>query len=111
VYLADRRNWWALIPAGVMLSLTLVVLSDNLFRGIDSGWVLFFGIGLTFAVIAALPGPRGQMSWAWIPSIIAFVIGGIILASSVNIFNYIWPLLLMVGGLVLILRTLIFKPK
>ena len=109
VYLADQRNWWALIPAGVMLTLTLVVISDNLFIGLDSGWILFLGIGLTFVVIAALPGPTGQMKWAWIPAIISFVIGGIVLASSVNIFNYIWPLILIAGGLVLILRTFVFK--
>jgi len=109
VYLADQRNWWALIPAGVMLTLTLVVISDNLFIGLDSGWILFLGIGLTFVAIAALPGPTGQMKWAWIPAIISFVIGGIVLASSVNIFNYIWPLILIAGGLVLILRTFVFK--
>jgi len=109
VYLADRRNWWALIPAGVMLTLTLVVFSDNVIGGFGSGWLLFFGFGLTFAVIALLPGPQGEMKWAWIPSIILFVIGGIVLAASVNIFNFIWPILLILGGIVLILRAFVFK--
>ena len=109
VYLAERRFWWALIPAGVMLTLSLVTISDNLFGGFGSGGLLFFGLGITFAVIAWLPTPHGQMKWAWFPAAGLFLVGIIVSAAAENLFGYVWPVVLIAGGIILILRTFIKK--
>jgi hypothetical protein len=109
VYLADRRNWWAVIPAGVMLTLAAISVLDQLLGGFGSGGLLFLGLALTFALVAILPNPQGRMSWAWYPAGILAVIGLIISAASENLIGYIWPLVLILGGLALIYRTLISR--
>jgi hypothetical protein len=109
VYLADRRNWWALIPAGVMLTLAAISVLDQVLGGFGSGGLLFMGLALTFALVAILPHPQGRMSWAWYPAGILAVIGLIISAASENLISYIWPLVLILGGLALIYRTLITR--
>ena len=109
VYLSDRRNWWAIIPAGVMLTLAVISVLDQLIIRFDSGGLLFLGLALTFVLVALLPNPHGQMSWAWYPAVVLAVIGLIIAAASQNLFRYFWPLILILGGLALILRTLIVR--
>ena len=104
VYLAERKFWWALIPAGVMFTLCLVVLGDNLLKGFGGG-ILFFGMGLTFLVIALLPTSDGRMRWAWYPAIALMVMGVIISAAAEDLFGYIWPAALIIGGIALIVRT------
>lgn len=109
VYLTERGYWWALIPAGVMLTLAAISVLDQLFSGFESGGLLFLGLALTFAVVAILPNPQGRMSWAWIPAGILAVIGLIISAASENLIGYVWPLVLIIGGLGLIYRTWISR--
>jgi hypothetical protein len=105
VYLFDQRNWWAVIPAGVMLTLSAIVLLDQMLGGFGSGGVLFLGFGLTFAVVALLPTPHGKMNWAWYPAGILFVMGILISAAAENLFGYIWPIALILAGLILVYRA------
>lgn len=52
VYLNNRaRHWWALIPAGVMLFLALIVLLSNTVRGEWIGSLFLFAIALSFFVV------------------------------------------------------------
>lgn len=64
VYFTDRQKWWALIPAGVVLTLALV---DGVSAGgvgeWASGGIFFAGLGLTFLLVAGLAKQR----WAFIP--------------------------------------------
>jgi len=105
IYLISRQNWWAIIPAGVLLTLTLVILLESFFS-LETGGIFFLGLGLTFALVALLPTPEGRMTWAWIPAGILLVLGVLIFAAVERLFNYIWPLILIIAGGVMILRTL-----
>ena len=111
VYLADRRNWWAMIPAGVMLTLSTIVILDQVLGGFGSGGVFFLGLGLTFAVVGLLPTPSGRMTWAWYPAGILFVMGLLISAAAENLFGYIWPIALILGGLILIYRATLSRSR
>lgn len=54
VFIFDRKNWWALIPACVLLGLGAIILLDalnNPLAGTISGAILFFAIGLSFWLI------------------------------------------------------------
>ncbi len=106
IYLLDRRGWWALIPAGVMLTLALISGVGTLLPGLETGGILFLGMGLTFALVALLPNSQAQLKWAWIPAGVLFFMGLVFVAAAGNIVEYIWPLALIVGGGYLILRTL-----
>ena len=105
VYLADRRNWWAIIPMGVMLTLTAVTALDQL-GVVASGGIFFLGLGLTFILVALLPSPAGRMTWAWIPAVALLVMGFLLTASASNLIVYIFPLALIVGGGYLFYRAL-----
>jgi hypothetical protein len=82
IYLRFRGDfWWALIPAGVMLTLALITGVESLMPGLDlEGPLLFFGMGLTFFVLGFIPTPGGQMRWAFIPAAILTLMGFIVLA-------------------------------
>jgi hypothetical protein len=82
IYLRFRGDfWWALIPAGVMLTLALITGVEALLPGLDlAGTLLFFGMALTFFVIGFIPTPAGQMRWAFIPAAIMTLMGFVVLA-------------------------------
>jgi hypothetical protein len=109
VYLADRRNWWAIIPAGVLATVALIAGLGEAAPGMELGGLFFLGIGLTFALVGVLPNTGTNMRWAFIPAGIMIVLGLLITAASVNLINYIWPALLILAGLFLLLRTYIYR--
>jgi hypothetical protein len=106
VYLADRGNWWAIIPAGVMTTIAIVAVLDSNTSNIASGGIFFFGLGLTFALVAILPTSVGQMRWAWIPAAILGLMGLLILIAEEKLINYIWPAVLILAGLLLVIRSI-----
>jgi hypothetical protein len=99
VYLVNRENWWAIIPAGVLATLAVVSAVDGGSYAVDTGGIFFIGVGLTFLLVAILPTPVGQMKWALIPALIMFVMGTLISSQRQDILLYVWPILIiMVGG-------------
>jgi hypothetical protein len=109
VYLADRGNWWAIIPAGVMSTIAVVARANISQSGVTSGGIFFLGLALTFALAAILPNKIGPMRWAWIPAGILGLIGLVILLSRPDLINYIWPFALILGGALLIIRAIVRK--
>jgi hypothetical protein len=107
IYLLDREKWWALIPAGTMLTLTLVAAISQAVPGMETGGIFFLGLGLTFAVVALLPTSAGRMNWAWIPAGILALMGLLLMAAAGSLIGYLWPLVIILAGGFLILRTLL----
>jgi hypothetical protein len=105
VYLRIPSNWWAIIPAGVMLTLASVTLlnSEN---GLEIAGVFFIGLGLTFALVALLPGGALRMAWPWIPAGIMLLMGFLFISSASNLATYVLPTAMIVGGLVLMVRAI-----
>lgn len=105
VFLAERGNWWAIIPAGVMATIAIVALFDASTSGAGSGGIFFLGLGITFVLVAILPSSVGQMRWAWIPAGILGLMGLLILIAAENLINYIWPIAIILAGIWMISRT------
>jgi len=96
--------WWAIIPAGVLSSLALVAgFSSVLPEG--GAYILFFGLAITFALVGMIPVDNKRMQWPWIPAGILFFIGLLVLASAENLINYLWPVAMIIGGGILLLRA------
>ncbi|MFZ2096630.1 MAG: hypothetical protein WAV05_08330 [Anaerolineales bacterium] len=106
VYLANHTNWWAIIPAGVMATITIVAVLDSGTSGIASGGVFFLGLGITFALVAILPNSVGPMRWSWIPAAILGLFGVILLFAAESYLNYIWPSAFILAGIFLVIRSL-----
>ena len=110
VYVFKREFWWAIIPGGVLATLALVSMSGINGFGIDTGGLFFLGLGLTFALVAVLPNPVGSIKWAWIPAAVLLIMGVLISAASSSWINYVWPVALILGGGLLLYRT-VFSRK
>lgn len=109
VYLANRQNWWAIIPAGVMGTLAVVAGLDRIVTSNANGGIFFLGLGLTFGLVAVLPNSVGQMRWAWIPAAILAVFGLLIVLAAGAYINYVWPAALILAGLLLVIRVIVRK--
>lgn len=102
VYIVRREFWWALIPAGVLLTLAVVAGMED--RGVDTAAIFFVGLGLTFAILTLLT----RMKWPLIPATVLVVLGGIIWVGQTALLVYLntlWPVLLILGGVYLIFRV------
>ncbi len=103
VYLTGRDRWWALIPGGVLVTLAVISGLDS--SGVDSGPLLFLGLGLTFLLVGILPTPAGRMSWAFIPGLILVLLGAFLGSDTLSgIVFYIVPAALVFAGVVFIYR-------
>lgn len=102
----QRHNWWALIPAGALLSLAAVIVLSVYSSGGVAGSALFLGLGLTFGGLYLLRGPERPLGWAWMPSLALLGFGVFILAVSGDVAfgGLILPLALIAVGLVLMVR-------
>ena len=103
VFILARDNWWALIPAGTLATLA-VIAGVNSIGGFDAGGILFIGLGLTFALLTFLPKTDQRQSWAWIPALVLFILGGFVAIPS-GLGSLVWPLGLILAGGFLILRS------
>ncbi len=105
VYGMNTQRWWAIIPAGVLTALAGTLFFDE-FTILDGGIFFLFGLALTFALVALLPGLPRKQSWPWIPAGILFGISVLALFGSLNWTSYLWAVLLIAAGLFLIFRNL-----
>lgn len=105
IYWLDRSRWWAIIPGGTLLSVALMILLPSL-----GGWtasILFFGMAATFGAVALLG--KGKMNWGWYPAVALLALGLFIPSVEGAMPWMIWPVILIVAGGYLILRTMLKK--
>lgn len=109
VYLRDRRRWWSLIPAGILLTLAIVTVVTEAVGGAQGGAIFLFGAAITFVLVAALPSGASRRWWAWIPAGV-LALGGIAVIASVSewftVLNVLWPIAVISAGGLLIWRAL-----
>lgn len=98
VFLNRRTFWWAVIPAGILSSLAIVSLLDELFPYGDTGGLFLIGFGMTFLLLAFLPEYGNNLKWALIPGGILTLIGVLSLPFMDHFFTVIWPLALIAAG-------------
>jgi hypothetical protein len=103
VFLRDRSQWWALIPAYVLLAVALMnwlmeagILSDLLVPG-----YVMFAIAIPFFVVY---GRNTKQWWALIPAGILTIIGIVFFISEAAV-QYIGAVLLVITGLWILVRV------
>ncbi|MFP4344439.1 MAG: hypothetical protein ACLFU8_07095 [Anaerolineales bacterium] len=110
IYIYSRGDeWWAIIPGGVLFTIALIIGLSESVGGETIGGIFMVGLALTFLLVFLLPSPGGRPKWALIPAGILFIIGFFIIATAAALLIYIWPLIFLLGGLLLILRALMAR--
>jgi hypothetical protein len=99
---APRERWWALIPAGVLTTLAVVTFLPDMIGDMATGGIFFFGLALTFLLVALLTGMR----WAYYPAAALALVGLLAVFSLGAISNYAWAVVLIGGGGYLVYRAL-----
>ncbi len=105
IFLIDREQWWALIPGGVLLTLALV---SGMQGNVQAG-VFFFGLAVTFALVALAPTPDGRQTWAWFPSVALALVAVMTTGGIRDPLSIIWPAALILAGGFLILRRVVCR--
>ncbi len=100
VYLIHHEQWWAIIPAGVLSTLTVVAALAEVVQGEAVAGILFLGLGATFAFLYLVPSKEDR-KWALIPAVILALFGAVLFVASSGFVG-------LIGGLVLILVGLLF---
>lgn len=99
--LARSEHWWALIPAGFMLVLGIVVAISGIVQSLELlAAILFGGIGLVFVLLYLVAG-EGRQWWALLPGSILLLFGLFVLTGSRFGENGVvrwWPALVVVAG-------------
>ncbi len=99
IYLLDRHErWWALIPAGFMLVLGVVIgLSGHIAASELLAAILFAGMGGVFFALYFL-GDRNRQWWALMPGTVLLVFGALAVASGqaeAGVVATWWPVVLI----------------
>ena len=104
VYLTKRDQWWALIPAGTLLTLALAIAVESAVGEGAFVGIFFLGLAATFALVYFTPRPEGKTVWPLIPAGVLAVLGVIFLAVETSLFGFVWPVVLLLVGGYLLLR-------
>lgn len=102
VYVANPRNWWAIIPGGILIVVGAVVALSRRWDTDLLGTLLFVGFGLVFLLVYVLGKPKREVWWALIPSA-ALIVSGffiyVLTAGQEQIIAKLWPVLaILLGG-------------
>jgi hypothetical protein len=113
VLLAHADNWWAVIPAGVLTVVGLLVglgadLGDPVWLG-----ALLVGLGLVFLLLYLVRFGQHDTRWAGVPAASLLLVGLVTwagtLAGSPEAVKKFWPAALIVVGLVLLVLFLLTR--
>ncbi len=98
IFITNRNFWWAVIPAGVLSSIAMVSVLGGIFPSWQTDGLFLIGLGLTFILLAVLPGYENRLKWGFIPGGILTLIGVLTMPMLDGIFNILWPLALIGAG-------------
>jgi hypothetical protein len=109
ILIVRKEHWWALVPAGV---LTTVAVLLGLWPRLDATGrlaVLFTGVGLMFLLLYVLRYDEHDARWAAIPAGALLLLGVVTLVTALPLPAVVeswWPILMVLVGAVLIILGL-----
>ncbi len=115
IFLVNRsENWWAIIPGGFLLVLSVVIGLNTATDNLEMLFaILLIGIGLVFLVLPVL-GPDEVQWWPLVPGLALILFGLFIVSGGSTTERALlrwWPVALIVIGLGMGWRTAAQRPK
>lgn len=106
VFASDNRQWWAIIPAGVLTTVGALPLIADRVAETSIGAIFFLGLGITFGLLYLLRGRYGNStSWAIFPA--AGSLAMAVLLGVLGPFERFWPVVFLISpGLYLLYHAL-----
>lgn len=98
VYLLNPKRWWAIIPGGILASVSLLVTFEALFPRWDTTPILFLGFAATFTYLYLLSSKRGGKRWAIYPAILFIILTVLVNDPSGQLNGWFLPFVLIGGG-------------
>jgi hypothetical protein len=99
IYFRSPENWWAIIPAGVMTTLSIIAtlgiagwIKDTQTGGYSNA-ILMGGIAVTFAIVWL----RNAKAWAKVVTIILALLA-IVSVFFVSYYEMFWPVAIILAG-------------
>lgn len=76
-FLKNKKNWWAVIPAGILYTITIMIVLGEYFWYVEDfiAPVFFTGTGLTFGLLYLIRNEENKLNWAKIPALILLIFG------------------------------------
>jgi hypothetical protein len=101
VFFFTKGQWWAIIPAGILTTLALIIpfaasAEGNTFTGQLVAFVMFMGFAVPFAWLWLQRGIY-PTAWAKYPAV-GFVAAAVITLALGRVLESGWPILLIVIG-------------
>jgi hypothetical protein len=107
IYFRSAEHWWAIIPAGIMLTMAILIaiilLTGTPSTGLDphiANAIIFAGMAFTFAIV----GLRHHRSWALMLAVLVVLIA--IMATFIHNPSNSWALFVVATGICLIYNAL-----
>ena len=105
IYILNRKMWWALIPGGVMVVLSVMpLLVDRSLSGQVTGAIFFLGLAAVFVLLRLATLSNPNMGWAWWPAAGLAVFGLVVLLAGTTASQIVWPAVLIGLGLWILVR-------
>ena len=102
VYSTNPKRWWALLPGGILTSISLLLTFDALFPNWDATPILFLGLAATFTYLYLSSPKRGGKRWALYPAILFIILTVVFNDPRGYSSGWLFPsLLILAGGLTL----------
>jgi hypothetical protein len=112
IYANRREHWWPIIPGGVLITVAISTLLEDLIRpAFDTGSLILIGLGVTFLLVYLLSPSTKRMTWALYPAGILAAIGVFIGIATSPLISYVGPLALLAVGGYLVYRAVAARSK
>jgi hypothetical protein len=102
IYLTNHEHWWAIIPAGALVTLAVVAGLSEPLGGDAAGGIFFLGLAVTFWLLSLVARPAGRLRWALVPAAALAVLGVLVLAHTPEAIGYIAAVAMMLAGIWLV---------
>jgi len=106
IYMREPKRWWAIIPAGAVISAGTTALTESLHLPVNGGAVMMFGLAATFGLLSLVRTTEGKMRWPLVPAAVLAGLGLMILAQSSRLGGLVWPILIVLVGVAFVVRSL-----